>query len=89
MFTEVLLVLKADETLSGTAEMGRWPGIAPIANGKMVGDQFTFTWTGTQPSSAGYFQLTFTGTVVGDSMKLTMVQGDGDRLELKGERFPK
>ena len=94
MFGEVLLDLKAEGTkLTGTAKMGDgWPGIAPIADGKIDGNRFSFTWTGTVASSGGvplrssYPRLTFTGTVDGDQMKLSM---DGDyKMELKGERVP-
>ena len=94
MFGEVLLDLKAEGTkLTGTAKMGDgWPGIAPIADGKIDGNRFSFTWTGTVASSGGvplrssYPHLTFTGTVDGDQMKLSM---DGlYKMELKGERLP-
>ena len=43
-FNDVVLVLKADGTmLTGTAEMDRWPGLAPIASGKIDGQTFSFT----------------------------------------------
>ena len=94
MFGEVLLDLKAEGTkLTGTARMGDgWPGSAPIQDGKIEGNRFSFAWTGTVASSGGvpitsrYPRLTFTGTVDGDQMKLSM---DGDyKMELKGERLP-
>jgi hypothetical protein len=94
MFGEVLLDLKADgTTLTGTATMGDgWPGSAPIQDAKIDGNRFSFTWTGTIASSGGvpitsrYPRLTFTGTVDGDEMKLSM---DGDyKMDLKGERLP-
>ena len=94
MFGEVLLDLKAEgPSLTGTAKMGdNWPGSAPIQNGKIEGDRFSFTWTGTIPSSGGVPLrsslpfLKFTGTIDGDQMKLSM---DGDyKMELKGERLP-
>ena len=94
MFGEVLLDLQVDGTkLTGTAQMGDgWPGIAPIQDGKIEGDQFSFTWTGTAPSCGGVPwrcslpHLTFTGTIDGDQMTLSM---DGDyKMELKGERLP-
>jgi hypothetical protein len=93
-FGEVLLDLRVDGTkLTGTATMGdNWPGSAPIADGKIEGNRFSFTWTGTSPSSGGvplrtsYPHLTFTGTVDGDTMTLSM---DGAyKMELKGERLP-
>jgi hypothetical protein len=94
MFGEVLLELKAEGMkLTGTAKIGDgWPGIAPINDGKIDGNRFSFTWTGTVASSGGvplrssYPHLTFTGTVDGDQMKLSM---DGlYKMELKGERLP-
>ena len=93
-FGEVLLYLQAEgSTLTGTAKMGdNWPGSAPIKDGKIEGNRFWFTWIGNIPSSGGvplrtsYPRLTFTGTVDGDKMTLSM---DGDyKMELKGERLP-
>ena len=92
MFTEVLLDLKVDGTrLTGTADMPTWPGLAPIADGKTDGDQFSFTWTGLIPANANgrvvYPSMTFVGTVEGDSMQLTMTEGDVKR-EMTGKRLP-
>src|SRR5688572_26322393 len=87
-FNEVILVLKADgDALTGTAEMDPWPGLAAITNGKIDGDSFSFTWTATRPSSGGIPHVTFTGTVDGDRMKLTMIS-DGGTMEMRGERLP-
>jgi hypothetical protein len=88
MFGEVLLDLKAEgKKLTGTATMGDgWPGSAPIQDGKIEGNRFSFTWTGAVPSSSGLPHLTFTGAVDGDQMTLSM---DGDYgVKLKGERLP-
>lgn len=91
---EVLLDLRADGTkLTGTVTIGdNWPGSAPIADGKIEENRFSFTWTGLSPSRSGpaltpnYPHLTFTGTVDGDKMTLSM---DGAyKIELKGERLP-
>jgi hypothetical protein len=93
-FGEVLLDLRVDGTkLTGTATMGdNWPGSAPIADGKIEGSRFSFTWTGTMASTGGvpqrssYPHLTFTGSVDGDQMNLSM---DGDyKMDLKGQRLP-
>jgi hypothetical protein len=92
MFVDVLLDLKVDETtLTGMAEMGVWPGRAPIADGKIDGNRFTFTWTGLRPAYANgrlfYPRMTFAGILDGNQMTLTMIQ-NGDRpLEMKGERL--
>ena len=93
-FGKVLLDLQVNgTTLTGTARMGDgWPGIAPIQEGKVEENRFSFTWTGTVPSTGGVPRrsslpyLTFTGTIDGDQMTLSM---DGDyQMELKGERLP-
>jgi hypothetical protein len=94
MFTEVILDLKVDgTTLTGTADMPVWPGLAPIADGKIDGNQFSFTWTGLRPFYAngreGYPSMTFTGAIDGNSMKLTMVEGGDLKREMKAERLPR
>lgn len=97
MFGEVILDLHVDgTTLTGIATMGDgrgYPGSAPIHDGKIEGDRFSFKWTGRVPSAGGVPlrygvpDLTFTGTIDGDEMKLSM---DGDyKMDLKGERLPK
>jgi len=68
MFGEVRLDLKVEGAkLTGTAQMGDgWPGSAPIRDGKIEGNRFSFTWTGTLLSTGGvplrssYPHLTFT-----------------------------
>ena len=93
-FGEVILDLNVSgTTLTGTATMGdNWPGSAPIHDGTIEGNRFSFKWTGMVPSAGGVPlrygvpNLTFTGTIDGDEMKLSM---DGDyKMELKGERLP-
>ena len=91
VFNEVILVLKADGTkLTGTADIGhtalvRWPGLAPIQNGKVDGNAFSFDWWGTPSASFG--TVTFTGTVDGDRMNLTMSSGTR-KYAMKVERLP-
>ena len=96
MFGEVLLDVRAEgNKLTGTATMGDgrgYPGSAPIHDGKIEGNRLSFAWTGTVEScggrdrSCGVPHLTFTGTVDGDQMTLSMA---GDyAMELKGERLP-
>jgi hypothetical protein len=93
-FGEVILDLHVSgTTLTGTATMGdNWPGSAPIHDGKIEGNRFSFKWTGMVPSAGGVPlrygvpHLTFTGTIDGDEMKLSMA---GDyKMELKGKRLP-
>jgi hypothetical protein len=68
-------------TLAGTAQVGSWPGKAPITDGKIEGNRISFTMTGDgawrssgpMGSFSGYPRLKFSGTVEGDEMKLTLV----------------
>jgi hypothetical protein len=81
-------------TLTGTATMGdNWPGSAPIHDGEIEGNRFSFKWTGMVPSAGGVPwrygvpNLTFTGAVEGDEMKLSM---DGDyKMVLADARVPR
>ena len=93
MFGEVVLDLQADGArLTGTARMGDgWPGLAPVQNGKVDANRFSFEWTGTIAASGGvplasrFPHLTFTGTIDGARMTLSM---DGDyTMALQGERL--
>ena len=91
VWNEIILVLSADGTkLTGTADVGhtalvRWPGLASIHNGKVDGNAFSFDWWGT--ASASFGAVTFTGTVDGDRMSLTMASPTS-KYELRGERLP-
>lgn len=81
-FSEAVLNVKVDgNKLSGTAHMGNWPGVAPISDGKIDGDKFSFTAIGKFPwtrnasgtVTTGYPRLRFAGTVQGNEMTLTMI----------------
>ena len=91
VWNEVILVLKADGTkLTGTADIGhtalaRWPGVALIQNGTVDGNAFSFDWWGTPTASFG--TVTFTGTVDGDRMNLTMSTASR-KYGMKVERLP-
>ena len=75
-FSEVVLNLKVDGTaITGTSHMGNWPGDAEITDGRLVGDQVSFTVVGKLWSSSGYPKTGFVGTVQGKEMKLTMTFG--------------
>jgi hypothetical protein len=68
------------KTLSGDARMKEWPFDAPISDGKMDGDRFSFTVIGQSPytvtnaggTTIGYPKLVFTGTLDGKTMKLSL-----------------
>jgi hypothetical protein len=66
--SEVVLHLKtADGRLAGMAQMGEWPGDAPLIDGKVHGDRISFTVYGNMPwrsgGSSGLPRLKFTGTI--------------------------
>jgi hypothetical protein len=73
----------------------RWPGDAPIADGKVDGDRITFTATGRLTSTTGIPTCRFVVTVHGDEMVLTMSVvanpggpiGSGVAYEYKGKRI--
>ena len=71
-----------DGRLTGHVHMGNWPGDAPVIDGRIDGDRVSFTIYGNspwkagfagQPISSGLPKLTFTGTVTGTQMKLTLL----------------
>jgi hypothetical protein len=61
--------------------MGNWPGDAPVIDGKIEGDRFSFSAIGKSPwrakgpmgEASGLPKLTFTGTIQGKEMQLTVV----------------
>src|SRR5262245_27365776 len=82
MVSEIILHLAVDgDTLTGTVHAGNWPGVAPIADGRIEGDRISFTMTGSsawmsrgpQGEASGYPKLSFTGTIEGGEMKLQLV----------------
>ena len=106
MVSEMIFDLKAaGDKLTGTAHMGNWPGDAPLIDGKIEGDRISFTAFGNSPwrarsatgeASSGLPKLTFTGTIQGNEMQLTVVwdsvmlygkSAGGREYEMKGKRF--
>jgi hypothetical protein len=95
MFNEVVFDLQANgNNLTGTALMGSWPGLAPISDGVIDGDHFSFTAVGKLRSSSGYPKMGFDGRIHGDEMTLIMTWsyvGDNDpaapKLEMHGTRM--
>jgi hypothetical protein len=79
-FSEITfdLAITGDQ-VRGTAHLGNWPGKAPILEGRLKGNEISFTaigqhaWTMRSPSvsKSGYPRLEFTGVVNGDQMELT------------------
>jgi hypothetical protein len=79
--SEIILNLDADgNVLTGMAHAGNWPGDAVIEDGKIDGDRISFTvvgksaWQskGPQGEASGYPRLSFSGTLAGGEMKLTL-----------------
>lgn len=104
MVSEMIFDLHAaGNKLTGKAHMGDWPGDAPVIEGKIEGDRFSFTAIGSSPwraggpmgQASGLPKLTFTGTVQGREMQLTLVwdsvmlygnPGKAQELEMKGKK---
>jgi hypothetical protein len=73
---EVTITLKAEgETLTGTVS-GR-QGDSPISDGKIKGDEISFTVT--RNFQGNEIKLNYTGKVSGDEIKFTQTFGGGDR----------
>jgi hypothetical protein len=84
----ILLDLKVDgNVVSGTAHIGPWPGLAPIADGMIDGDHLTFTATGTLGSTTGIPTCKFDVVVHDDEMVVIMkaIKNAGGPLELGRE----
>src|SRR5688572_27734384 len=83
--TEIVLDIHAVGTqLTGHVHMHNWPGDGSIEDGKINGNQISFTVNGTSPwksgtggtfSIIGYPKLRFVGTVKGDTMTLSVNWG--------------
>jgi hypothetical protein len=77
--------------LTGVAHMDNWPGDGPLIDGAIVDDRVSFTVFGNSPwrasgpmgAASGLPKLTFSGTVQGSEMRLTVVW---DSVMLYGDR---
>jgi hypothetical protein len=78
----IVFQIKTDgNTLTGMAHVGSWPGDAAISSGRIEGDRISFVVTndkawrssGPQGSASGYPRLTFTGTINGNEMTLSLL----------------
>jgi hypothetical protein len=68
----ILDLRRSGTTITGTAQIGSLPGLAPIAAGRIDGDRVIFDATGHLDSTTGIPTCHFEATVVGDEMLLTM-----------------
>ena len=78
----------------GLAHIGVWPGLAPIAEGKVDGDHISFTATGYLPSTTGTPTCWIEGTLSGDELVIKLSQirnpggpGSGGVYEYRGGRL--
>src|SRR4051794_23857195 len=53
------------DRVTGIAHLGLWPGVAPIADGKIDGDRISFTARGYLSSSTGIPTCRLEGTLSG------------------------
>jgi len=81
MVSEIVFDVTANgDSPTGTVHAASWPGDAAMSDGKMGGDQITFTMVGHLPFQTGrsgeivtgYPKLCFTGTRHGDEMDLEL-----------------
>jgi imidazolonepropionase-like amidohydrolase len=70
------ITMGADGALAGTITTDS--GISPISSGSLTGNRFTFT--STVPTGSGPMQVTFTGTIEGNTLKgsITSPRHNGD-----------
>jgi hypothetical protein len=68
----VLKLRVSGDQVTGIADIGSWPGSAPIEDGKIEGDKITFTARGQRDSTTGKPKCSFVGTLRNDEMSLTM-----------------
>jgi hypothetical protein len=70
---EIILNLRLEGgTIGGNVVIGRWPGEAPISDGKIDGGHITFTATGHLDSSTGIPTCKFDVTIEGDKMHVVL-----------------
>lgn len=95
---QALLEIRVDgDRLTGTAHIGNedksyYPGAAPISDGKIDGDQISFTVVGEHSASTGIPIMKFVGAIHGDELELTMTLSDNHvwgTMKMRGERVSK
>jgi hypothetical protein len=67
------------DRVTGIAHIGSWPGVAPIANGKVDGGQISFTARGYLSSTTGIPTCRLEGTLSGGELviRLSTIQNPG------------
>ena len=80
--------------VTGLAHIGSWPGLAPIADGKVDGERISFNATGHLPSTTGIPTCHFEGTLSDGELviRLSTIRnpggpGSGDEYEYRGGKL--
>ena len=77
--------------LTGIARLARWPGSAPISDGKVDGNRITFTLIHKMPYEARgrtlYSKFRCEGTVHDGEMRLTMYHAPFDGSEVESDKW--
>jgi hypothetical protein len=76
------------DQVTGVAHIGSWPGDAPITDGKISGDQITFTAKGSRSSSTGIPARHFEVTIHGNEMTLMLSYMPGGSFEYVERKAP-
>jgi hypothetical protein len=79
------------ERVTGIAQIGSWPGVAPI-NGRADGDQISFTARGYLSSTTGIPTCRLEGTLSGGELVIRLIQnprgpGSGDVWPYRGGKL--
>jgi hypothetical protein len=97
MVSEILFDVETNENaLTGTVHAAAWPGDGAITDGRVDGDQVTFTMTGHHPFQAGrpgamltdFPKLCFTGLRNAGEMKIDLLWTDASRACSDGKLLP-
>ncbi len=92
---EMIFAVTVDgDHVSGMAEIGAWPGFAPIADGKVEGDRISFTTRGYLSSTTGIPTCLLEGTMSGGELVIHLSQinsiggpGSGGVYEYRGGKL--
>jgi hypothetical protein len=88
MIRDIDFDFKVDgNALAGMAHAGAWPGDCPISKGEVKNGRFSFTASGSLPSSSGIPVMRFEGEIHGDQLKLAMTFGRGATLPMDATRI--
>ena len=75
------------DRVSGMAHIGVWPGVAPIADGKVEGDRISFTARGYLSSTSGIPTCLLEGTMSGGELVVHLSLDAGGAYEYRGGKL--